>query len=620
MSEPLRIALAGLGTVGGGVIRLIETNADLIARRAGRRIEIVAVAARDRSKDRGVDLSRYAWEDDMTAMAAREDVDVVVELVGGSDGPALTLARNTLAAGKDLVTANKAMIANHGLELADLAEKADAALKFEAAVAGGIPVIKGLKEGVAANEINRVYGILNGTCNYILSTMEDTGRDFGDVLAEAQAKGYAEADPTFDIDGIDAAHKLAILSSVAFGTKIDFKGVAATGIRRIVAADIAQADVLGYYIRLIGMADTEVDADGNRRLFQRVQPHLVHRDHPLAHVDGATNAVVAEGNFVGRLLFQGPGAGDGPTASAVVADLIDIARGDIGAPFSIPVAELAEAPGSNRPPHRQRLLALHRRGSPRRARRDHRRHARCGRLDREPDPEGHARRRSGRRGQCPRPHGHPRWPGKRDHPGAGPARRVALPGPAAGGPADPRRIRLRAHAQTERPRMDDHAGPFFCLLHLFRRCASRLRGADLALGDAVRVRTGRWRGHRGDVEIVHRRRGAAKAVALAVAGAQARNIGRMDLPVVGRDRRALLVVEGQALGLARLLAPAHDDRPVGAPSRAAARRLNPGDQALGHIGTIRSIKRGQAGTSHLGRRRIGRRACVSLPGHDRRPE
>ncbi len=344
MSEPLRIALAGLGTVGGGVIRLIETNADLIARRAGRRIEIIAVAARDRSKDRGVDLSRYAWEDDMTAMAAREDVDVVVELVGGSDGPALTLARNTLAAGKDLVTANKAMIANHGLELADLAEKADAALKFEAAVAGGIPVIKGLKEGVAANEINRVYGILNGTCNYILSTMEDTGRDFGDVLAEAQAKGYAEADPTFDIDGIDAAHKLAILSSVAFGTKIDFKGVAATGIRRIVAADIAQADVLGYYIRLIGMADTEVDADGNRRLFQRVQPHLVHRDHPLAHVDGATNAVVAEGNFVGRLLFQGPGAGDGPTASAVVADLIDIARGDIGAPFSIPVAELAEAP------------------------------------------------------------------------------------------------------------------------------------------------------------------------------------------------------------------------------------------------------------------------------------
>jgi homoserine dehydrogenase len=335
MSEPLRIALAGLGTVGGGVIRLIETNADLIARRAERRIEIVAVAARDRSKDRGVDLSRYAWEDDMTAMAARPDVDVVVELVGGSDGPALTLARNTLNAGKDLVTANKAMIAHHGLELAALAEQADAALKFEAAVAGGIPVIKSLKEGVAANEIRRVYGILNGTCNYILSTMEDTGRDFADVLAEAQAKGYAEADPTFDIDGIDAAHKLAILSSVAFGTRIDFKSVTTRGIR-LLAADIAQADVLGYYIRLIGMADTEVDAAGQRRLVQRVQPHLVHRDHPLAHVDGATNAVVAEGNFVGRLLFQGAGAGDGPTASAVVADLIDIARGDIGAPSRSP--------------------------------------------------------------------------------------------------------------------------------------------------------------------------------------------------------------------------------------------------------------------------------------------
>ena len=270
MSEPLRIALAGLGTVGGGVIRLIEANADLIARRAGRRIEVVAVSARDRSKDRGVDMSRYVWEDDMAAMAHRDDIDVVVELVGGSDGPALALARNALSRGKDLVTANKAMIAHHGLELAALAEQADAALKFEAAVAGGIPVIKGLKEGIAANEVHRVYGILNGTCNYILSTMEDTGRDFSDVLAEAQAKGYAEADPTFDIDGIDAAHKLSILSSVAFGTAIDFAPVISTGIRRVLAADIAQADALGYYIRLLGMAETEVDANGNRRLFQRL--------------------------------------------------------------------------------------------------------------------------------------------------------------------------------------------------------------------------------------------------------------------------------------------------------------------------------------------------------------
>ena len=347
MAKPLRIALAGLGTVGAGVIRLIETNASLIARRAGRTIEITAVSARDRHKDRGIDLSGYAWEDDMTAMAARDDVDAVVELVGGADGPALTLARNAIAHGKSLVTANKAMIAHHGLELAALSEQARVALKFEAAVAGGIPVIKGLREGAAANAIERLYGILNGTCNFILSTMEDTGRDFADVLAEAQAKGYAEADPGFDIEGTDAAHKLAILSAIAFGTRIDFASVETAGIARILAADIAQADALGYVIRLIGIAETDA-TDGTNRLFQRVQPYLVPFDHPLAHVDGATNAVVAEGNFSGRLLFQGAGAGDGPTASAVVADLIDIARGDLGgeagAPFSIQVAEMEAMP------------------------------------------------------------------------------------------------------------------------------------------------------------------------------------------------------------------------------------------------------------------------------------
>ena len=343
MAEPLRIALAGLGTVGAGVIRLIEANAVLIARRAGRPIVITAISARDRSKARGVDLSPYGWEDDMTGMAARGDVDVVVELVGGSDGPALTLARNTIAQGKALVTANKAMIAHHGLALAAAAEAAHVALKFEAAVAGGIPVIKGLREGAAANEIERVYGILNGTCNYILTVMEDSGRDFADVLAEAQAKGFAEADPAFDIEGTDAAHKLAILAAIAFGAEIDFAAVETAGIGRLLAADIAQADALGYVIRLIGMAETDT-SDGSCRLFQRVQPHLVPFDHPLAHVDGATNAVVAEGNFSGRLLFQGAGAGDGPTASAVVADLIDIARGEIGAPFSVPVAELEAMP------------------------------------------------------------------------------------------------------------------------------------------------------------------------------------------------------------------------------------------------------------------------------------
>jgi homoserine dehydrogenase len=341
MAEPLRIALAGLGTVGAGLVRLFEMNGALIERRAGRPVRIVAVSARDRTKERGVDLAPYEWQDDMTTLAARSDVDVVVELVGGADGPALTTARNALKASKALVTANKAMIAHHGMELAGLAESAGVALKFEAAVAGGIPVIKGLREGAAANRIERVYGILNGTCNYILSTMEASGRDFAEVLAEAQALGYAEADPTFDVEGVDAAHKLAILAAIAFGARVDFPAVDISGIGRVRAADIAQAAALGYRIRLLGIADC---VDDNRLakggLFQRVQPYLVPLHHPLAAVEGPTNAIVAEGNFSGRLLFEGAGAGDGPTASAVAADIIDIARGDIGAPFSVPVAEL----------------------------------------------------------------------------------------------------------------------------------------------------------------------------------------------------------------------------------------------------------------------------------------
>jgi len=336
MTEPLRIALAGLGTVGAGVIRLLDTNGALIARRAGRPIEIVAVSARDRSKDRGVDIERFAWVDDTTALA-QSGADVVVELVGGSDGPALTLARATLGAGKSFVTANKAMLAHHGLELSRLAEGAGVALKFEAAVAGGVPVIKGLREGAAANVIERVYGILNGTCNFILSKMEAEGRDFAEVLAEAQALGFAEADPSFDIDGVDAAHKLSLLASLAFGTQPAFADVAASGIRHVLAADIAEAAALGYRVRLLGIA--EADEAG---LFQRVHPHLVPVDHPLAHVTGATNAVVAEGNFVGRLLFQGAGAGDGPTGSAVVADLIDIARGEFGPAFAMPADSLTE--------------------------------------------------------------------------------------------------------------------------------------------------------------------------------------------------------------------------------------------------------------------------------------
>lgn len=332
----LRIALAGLGTVGAGVVKLLDTNRALIERRAGRPIQIVAVNARDRARDRGVDLSRFEWVDDTASLATRDDIDVVVELIGGADGPALTLARATIASGKAFVTANKAMIAHHGLALAQAAEDAGTALKYEAAVAGGIPVIKGLREGAAANELTEVYGILNGTCNYILTRMEAEGSDFAEVLADAQALGFAEADPSFDIDGVDAAHKLSILASLAFGTRIDFDGVRLGGIRHVLGGDIAQARALGFCVRLVGLAEA-----GGHGLFQRVHPCLVPLTHPLAHVQGTMNAVVAEGNFVGRLFFEGRGAGEGPTASAVVADLIDVARGEVGPAFAMPVASLA---------------------------------------------------------------------------------------------------------------------------------------------------------------------------------------------------------------------------------------------------------------------------------------
>jgi len=342
MIRPLRVGLAGLGTVGAGVVKLLDANAALIERRADRRIEVSAVSARDRSRERGVDLARFHWVDDATTMSHRDDVDVVVELIGGADGPALTLARTTLGAGKPFVTANKAMLALHGLELAALAEAHAAPLKYEAAVAGGIPVIKGLREGAAANAIERIYGILNGTCNYILSRMEAERLAFGAVLADAQAQGYAEADPSFDIDGIDAAHKLSILAALAFGARIDFGAVAVEGIRRVELADIDYAAALGFRIKLVGLAS----ADGGA-LFQRVHPCLVPHAHPLAHVDGALNAVVAEGNFVGRLLFQGRGAGEGPTASAVVADLIDVARGEVGPAFAMPTARLLPLPAAD---------------------------------------------------------------------------------------------------------------------------------------------------------------------------------------------------------------------------------------------------------------------------------
>jgi homoserine dehydrogenase len=341
MAEALRVGLAGLGTVGTGVVKLLDANRALIARRAGRAIEIVAVSARSR-RDRGWDTARFAWSDDPVALASREDVDVVVELMGGADGPALSLAQEAVRGGKAFVTANKAMIAHHGLSLAAAAEAAGLPFKYEAAVAGGIPVIKGLREGAAANEITRVYGILNGTCNYILTTMESEGLSFEDVLRNAQSLGYAEADAGVDVDGHDAAHKLSILATLCFGTRLDFGGVTISGIRTVIAEDIAQAQALGFHVRLVGLA--EGNSEG---LLQCVRPCLVPKRHPLAHVAGAMNAVVVEGNYVGRLFFEGRGAGEGPTASAVVADLIDIARGEYGPAFAMPVGDLT--PGIRAP-------------------------------------------------------------------------------------------------------------------------------------------------------------------------------------------------------------------------------------------------------------------------------
>jgi homoserine dehydrogenase len=319
--RPLKVGIAGLGTVGGGVLRLLSENAELITARAGRPIVVTAVSARDRSRDRGVALDGLRWHETPAALATDDAVDVVVELIGGSDGPARALAEAALGAGKPLVTANKALLAVHGAALARLAEERGVALGFEAAVAGGIPVIKALREGLSGNRISAVAGILNGTCNYILTQMRERGREFAEVLADAQKLGYAEADPSFDIDGVDAAHKLAILAALAFGRPVAFEAVHVEGIRRISAVDIAFANELGYRIKLLGIARrTEAGIE------TRVHPCMVPGTAPIARVDGVFNAVVAEGDFVGRVMLEGRGAGAGPTASAVVADLIDIAR------------------------------------------------------------------------------------------------------------------------------------------------------------------------------------------------------------------------------------------------------------------------------------------------------
>ena len=335
MKAPLKIGIAGLGTVGGGTVRLLQERAAALALNAGRAIEIAAVSARKKKAKRAVAVGKYRWVADPLKLATDPGIDVVVELIGGSEGVARKLCEKAIANRKHVVTANKALIAHHGTALARAAEKAGVSLRYEAAVAGGIPIIKSLREGLAANGIRRVYGILNGTCNYILSAMTDQGREFSDVLKECQKLGYAEADPSLDVDGIDTAHKLAILASVAFGCEINFDAVHVEGIRHVSLMDMTFARELGYRIKLLGIASVS-----KRGLEQRVHPCMVPESSPIAHVGGSFNAVVAEGDFVDTIVQEGRGSGAGPTASAVVADLLDIARGAQVPTFTVPATKL----------------------------------------------------------------------------------------------------------------------------------------------------------------------------------------------------------------------------------------------------------------------------------------
>ena len=337
MAKPLRVGLAGVGTVGGALARLVQRRRDDLAARTGRDIAIVAVSALNRSEC-GAGLEQAAFYNDATTLAANADIDVFVEAIGGADGPAYAAARAALSRGLPMVTSNKAMIAAHGLELATLAESHGAALAFEAAVGGGIPVIKTLREGLAGNEVRRVSGILNGTCNYILSRMESDGLSFDACLAAAQKLGYAEANPTFDIGGFDTAHKIAILASLAFGTKIDADAVSIEGIESITLADLAAADELGYRIKLLGVAERTA-----KGVEQRVHPTMVAKSEPLAQTMGVLNAVTIDGDAIGSLTLVGPGAGGDATASAVAADICDIARGCVASAFGRPIAALVEA-------------------------------------------------------------------------------------------------------------------------------------------------------------------------------------------------------------------------------------------------------------------------------------
>ncbi len=359
MSTPLRLGIAGLGTVGTGVVRIVQQKAEMLTARTGRAVSISAVSARSRDRDRGVDLSASHWEEDPVALARRDDVDLFIELMGGADGPAKASVEAALSAGKDVVTANKALLAHHGQALAELAEANGASLRFEAAVAGGIPCIKTLTEGLAGNAITRVSGVMNGTCNYILTRMESTGLPYADVFEEARALGYLEADPTLDVGGIDAGHKLAILAAIAFGTQVDFNGVELQGIERVSIDDIRRARDMGYRIKLLGEARRTPAG-----IAQSMRPTLVPEDSPLGQLEGGTNMVVIEGDAVGQIVMRGAGAGAGPTASAVMGDVCDIARGLRLPPFGQPAATLAKPVRANAGTHCAHYLRMTLRDEP----------------------------------------------------------------------------------------------------------------------------------------------------------------------------------------------------------------------------------------------------------------
>ncbi|MDR6819022.1 homoserine dehydrogenase [Neorhizobium sp. 2083] len=326
MADALKVGIAGLGTVGASLVRIIQTRANELATTCGRAIEITAVTARDKSRDRGIDISGITWFDTPEKLAAEADIDVFVELVGGAEGAAANSVRAALMRGLHVVTANKALLAASGVELARIAEEKSVLLNFEAAVAGGIPVIKALRESLTGNTVSRVYGIMNGTCNYILTRMEKEGLSFADCLKEAQRLGYAEADPAFDIEGNDTAHKLAILTTLAFGTQIAADEIYLEGISNISIEDIHAAADLGYRIKLLGVAQ-QTDSG----IEQRVHPTMVPHDSVIAQVDGVTNAVAIESDILGELLMVGPGAGGNATASSVLGDIADIAKSSPGA-------------------------------------------------------------------------------------------------------------------------------------------------------------------------------------------------------------------------------------------------------------------------------------------------